>query len=119
MKVLGIRFCTVSDEAEQIAAFLGNGLGLLKTPMPGADAIDGFPGAVFPAGESWVEVWATGPEMPAGIMLQIVVDDADAWAENARQNGLTPQGPTDAHGERIYFLQAPGGLPVSFQSKLS
>ncbi|MEM8530461.1 MAG: hypothetical protein AAGF95_06445 [Chloroflexota bacterium] len=120
MKVLGIRFCSVSNEAEQIAAFLRGGLGLPERAMPGADAFDGFPGAVFPAesDESWVEVWPAGPEMPAGIMLQIVVDDADAWAENARQNGLTPEGPTDAHGERIYFLQAPGGLPVSFQSKL-
>lgn len=51
-------------------------------------------------------------------MLQIVVDDADPWAERAREGGLEPQDPTDAHGERIYFLQAPGDLPVSFQSKL-
>ena len=71
-----------------------------------------------PAGDSWIEVWPEGPGMPAGIMLQIVVDDADAWAERARANGLKPQGPTDAHGERIYYLQAPGGLPIAFQSRL-
>jgi len=52
--------------------------------------------------------------MPAGIMLQIVVDDADAWADNARKNGLEPTGPMDEHGEHIYYLNAPGGLPVSF-----
>jgi len=57
--------------------------------------------------------------MPAGIMLQIVVDDADAWAENARKNGLEPSGPIDDHGERIYYLKAPGGLPISFQSTLA
>ena len=56
--------------------------------------------------------------MPAGIMLQIVVDDADVWAGNARKNGLEPTGPIDSHGERIYYLTAPGGLPIAFQSKL-
>jgi hypothetical protein len=50
-------------------------------------------------------------------MLQIVVDDADAWAERARENGLDPHGPTDAHGERIYFFSAPGGLPVVVLSR--
>ena len=55
--------------------------------------------------------------MPACTMLQLVVDDADAWAARARENGLDPHGPMDAHGERIYFLQAPTGLPVTFQSR--
>ncbi len=118
MKVLGIRFCSVSDEAEDIAKFLGGGLGLPETIMK--DDGSSFSGAVFPAGagESWVEVWPEGPGMPAGIMLQIVVDDADAWADNALRNGLEPNGPMDAHGERIYYLKAPGGLAISFQSKL-
>ena len=40
--------------------------------------------------------------MPAGIMLQVEVDDADAVAEQARSQGLNPQGPMLAHGERIY-----------------
>ena len=34
----------------------------------------------------------------------------------ARGNGLAPEGPMDAHGERIYFLRLPGGLQMSFQS---
>lgn len=123
MKVLGIRFCSVSDQAEQLAAFLGEGLGLPARSMSDCANTDESPstfgGAVFPAGEeSWIEIWNEGPGMPAGTMLQIVVDDADAWAEQAKQNGLEPLGPTDAHGERIYFLQAPGGLPVAFQSKV-
>ncbi len=57
--------------------------------------------------------------MPAGTMLQVVVDDADAFAENAKQNGLDSQGPMDAHGERIYFIGTPTGLQLSFQPKLS
>ena len=118
VKVIGIRFCSVSDQAEDLARFLGNGLGLPQMEWTVEPPADGFPGAVFPAGDSWVEVWAAGPEMPAGMMLQIVVDDADAWAERARAGGLDPQGPTDAHGERIYFLTAPDGLAMSFQSKL-
>ena len=121
MKVLGIRFCSVSGEAEKLAAFLRDGLGLPARDMgetAGQTTKPGdFPGAVFPAGESWIEVWQEGPGMPAGLMLQIVVDDADAWAEQARGNGLEPQGPVDAYGERIYYLQAPTGLPVSFQSR--
>lgn len=118
MKVLGIRFCKVSNDAEELAGFLGDGLGLPKTKM-GEDG-DPFCGAVFSvgAGESWVEIWPEAPGMPAGTMLQIIVDDADVWAENARNNGLEPNGPMDAHGERIYYLDAPGGLPISFQSKL-
>ena len=117
MKVIGIRFCQVSEQAEEIARFLGEGLGLPKTDL--GDDGGSFPGAVFPAGDSWVELWAPAEGMPTGTMLQIVVDDADAWAERARANGLDPKGPMDQHGERIYFLTAPGGMPVSFQSTLA
>ena len=56
--------------------------------------------------------------MPAGLMLQIVVDDADAVAETAKGNGIDIQGPMEAHGEKIYFAVAPGGLSVSFQEVL-
>ena len=55
--------------------------------------------------------------MPKGIMLQIIVDNADELAEQARMGGLEPSGPMDAHGERIYCLTAPTGLAVTFQSK--
>jgi hypothetical protein len=120
MKVLGIRFCCVSDEAEAIARTLdGLGLGRMEIEGAGEERFGGFPGAIFPAADgSWVEVWASGVGMPAGTMLQVVVDDADAFAEHARANGLDPQGPADAHGERIYFLPAPGGLQMTFQSRL-
>jgi hypothetical protein len=113
MQVLGIRYCAVSPEATEQVAFLAK-LGLPKTDYNEG----GVEGAVFPAGTSWVELWKASADMPASTMLQVVVDDADAFAAHARANGLSPQGPTDAHGERIYFLQAPGGLAVSFQSKL-
>ncbi len=51
-------------------------------------------------------------------MLQIIVDDVEAWAENAQKNGLSPLGPTIAHGERIYYLRAPNGTQISFQPKI-
>ena len=70
------------------------------------------------AGDSWVEVWGEAPGMPAGVMLQLVVDDADAWAARMKDNGLEPQGSTDMHGERVYAITAPTGLQMSFQSKL-
>ena len=116
MEVIGIRFCSVAEEAADLAAFLSK-VGLPQRDL-GATESDSFSGAVFPAGDSWVEVWQKGPDMPEGVMLQVVVDDADAFAEHARSNGLEPHGPMDAHGERIYFLQAPTGLQMSFQSAL-
>jgi hypothetical protein len=116
VKVLGIRFCSVSKDAAELAGFLHEGLGLPSSTDIGS--ADGFQGAVFPAGSSWVEVWPENPGMPAGIMLQIVVDDADAMAEQARANGVEPQGPIDAHGQRIYHVVSPTGLPITFQSRL-
>lgn len=115
MKVLGIRFCAVAEEAQEMAEFFTQGLGLPERDLGGGD---GFHGAVIPAGTSWIEIWQKSAEMPAGLMLQIVVDDADAVAENARSNGVDVQGPMEAHGEKIYFAVAPGGLSISFQEVL-
>ncbi len=131
-KVLGIRFCKVSEagNAQKLADLLGpNGLGLSPTDMQAPEGIDSFLGAVFPVGDgvgnkdkalqnSWVEVWPTGEGMPEMVMLQIVVDNADNFAEFARKNGLDPKGPDDAHDERIYYLEGPGGLPIAFLSKV-
>lgn len=120
MTVKAIRFCHVAEpgDARGIAQALGEGLGLKPA---GANSGGGeFNGAVFPSADgSWVEVWPSGEGMPAGTMLQLVVDDADAYAGKARAGGLSPQGPMDAHGERIYFLSLPGGLQLSFQSALA
>lgn len=112
MEVLGIRFCAVADEAQEMAQFFTQGLGLPERDLGGGE---GFHGAVIPAGTSWIEIWQKTAEMPVGLMLQIVVDDADAVAATAKANGIDVQGPMEAHGERIYFAVAPGGLSVSFQ----
>ena len=123
MKVLGMRFCKVAapDDARDLADMLKR-LGVRERDMhPGSGAE--FQGAVFPvennSENSWVEIWPAGDGMPVMTMLQIVVDDADAFAENARKNGLDPKGPDDAHGERIYYMEGPAGLPIAFQSKVS
>lgn len=122
-----MRFCHVAPPAEAAAlAELLLGLGLDERDL-GFDAADGFSGAVFPVAEaasagsgevSWVEIWPAGEGFEPSTMLQLVVDDADAVAALARQRGLQPDGPTDDHGERIYFLAGPGGLAISFQSTL-
>jgi hypothetical protein len=120
MRVLGIRYATVAPNAEEMAGFFDQ-LGLPRMPLPNLPDVtwpEGFAGAIFPAGDSWIEIWPEGPEMPPGTMLQIVVDDAEAFAEHARRNGLFPEGPMDAHGERIFFLKAPDGTQISFQSAL-
>jgi hypothetical protein len=116
----GIRFCAISPEADALVEFLGLGLGFpcISRPLQ-ADDPDGAKGGIFPAGDtSWIEVWPDGEGMPAGIMLQVEVEDADALAAVARAQGLEPKGPVEAHGERIYYLLAPGGLAMTFQSKL-
>ena len=115
MQVLGIRWCTVHAEAAELAGFF-DALGLPRQSL--GETGEGFAGAVFPAGTSWIELWPEGPQMPAGTMLQVVVDNADAFAAHARGHGLEPEGPVDAHGERISFLKAPTGVSVAFQSRL-
>ncbi len=120
MKVLGIRYCTVSPEAKALANFF-KALSMSELKFDGIQSdpdADDFFGSIFSASESWIEVWKPGEGMPAGTMLQIVVDDADAFAAHAKANGLTPDAPMDAHGERIYMIKAPGGLQMSFQSKI-
>lgn len=118
MPLLGLRIAHVArpETAEAIAETF-RGLGLMPTAFPEAE---GMPGAIFTTDDqkSWAEFWHEGEGMAVGTMLQLVVDDADAMAETARANGLSPEGPMDAHGERIYFLTLPGGFPMSFQSKL-
>ena len=117
MKLLGIRFCAVADEAVPMAQFFTKGLGLPERDL-GGDA-DTFSGCVVPAVDSsWIEIWQKSADMPAGLMLQLVVDDADSVAANAKANGIDVQGPMEAHGEKIYFAVAPGGLSVSFQEVL-
>lgn len=120
MKTLAIRHCIVHPEAAALASFLDK-LGLTRRTTADCDEAHnegGFAGAIFPAGDSWIEAWTASAEMPACTMLQIVVDDADAFATKARSEGLDVIGPTDAHGERIYFAQAPGGVQLTVQSAL-
>ncbi len=117
MEVIGIRFCAVSKEAEKLAEFLGDGIGLPKRDVGGEESKE-FNGAIFPAGTSWIEVWPESEQLPEGIMLQIEVDNADEFAEHARKSGLEPHGPFEAYGEKVYYLHAPTGLPVTFQSRM-
>lgn len=118
MKVLALRYCSVSADAGAQAAFF-DALGLPRMEIPDFGlGTDGFGGAIFPAGDSWIELWPAGPQMPSGLMLQIIVDDVDAFIAAAREKGLEAQGPHEAHGERIFHLKAPGGLSISIQSAL-
>jgi len=120
MNLKGIRFVAVSPDADSLVEFLGLGLGLPCVAKPlQADDSDSPQGGIFHAGDSRIEVWPEGEGMPPGIMLQLEVEDADAVAEHARSQGLSPKGPMEAHGERIYYLLAPGGLAMTFQSKVT
>ena len=116
MKILGIRFCSVSDKAKEDLDFFENKMGLSNS----FDSNDEFVGGVYSTNDksSWLECWQASEGMPEGIMLQLVVEDADKFSENAKSNGLEPFGPVDAHGERIYYIKTPSGVSMSFQSKL-
>ncbi len=118
MNIQSIRFCHVSGAAEELANLLSEKLGPERHAVPGAENAATFPGAISPtASDSWVEIWPESDRMPAGTMLQIIVDDADAVTEHAKRNGLQPHGPGDSHGEKICYIHAPGGLPMTCQSK--
>ncbi len=126
MKILGHRFCFVGEKPHALdlsktLAALGWDIGHVFTEkMLEGKTLDDqdFSGAIFKVDEdSWVELWAELPNVPKGIMLQIIVDDADAFAQNAKTNGLEPQGPVESHGEKIYYLVSQSGLPISFQSR--
>ena len=120
MNLKGIRFVAVSPDANSLVEFLGLGLGIPCVAQPlQADDPDSPQGGLFHAGDSRVEVWPEGEGMPPGIMLQLEVEDADATAEHARSQGLSPKGPMEAHGERIYYLLAPSGLAMTFQSNIT
>ncbi len=125
MKFLGHRLSFVGSDQETLAlakifASLGiNPREVYSKDMQGVSELkdEDFSGAVFAADEvNWIELWSELPNLPKGFMLQLIVDDADAFAENAKKNGLEPQGPVEAHGEKIYYLMTPIGLPISFQS---
>ena len=118
MKALSIRACTVHPGAESLAEFFDKPGHARADLGDGGGAETSFSSAVFPAGDSWIELWPDRHNIPGGTMLQVVVNDADAFADNARQDGLDPQGPMDARGERICSIGAPTGLRMSFQSKL-
>ncbi|MBV1911072.1 MAG: hypothetical protein KUG78_17365 [Kangiellaceae bacterium] len=117
MEILGIRFCSVTDDAKAELDFFENKLGLTNDFTEN----EGFVGGIYSTEDksSWLECWQSAEQMPKGIMLQLIVADADAFAENAKSNGLQPHGPVDAHGERIYYLKSPSGMNMSFQSKLN
>ncbi len=125
MKLLGHRLSFVGDNSQSLAVsktLMALGLEpktIYSKQMLEASALsdEDFSGAVFAADDiNWIELWAELPGVPKGFMLQLIVDDADAFADHASRNGLEPQGPVESHGERIYYLMTPIGLPISFQS---
>ncbi len=125
MKLLGHRISIVSESELALnmsKTFLALGLeprSIFAKSMEESDTLkdEDFSGAIFASDEiNWIEIWSEMQGVPKGMMLQLIVDDADAFAKHAKANGLDPQGPVEAHGEKIYYLFSPQGLPISFQS---
>ena len=120
MELKSIRFCAISPEADKLVEFLGLGLGFPCVAKPLKDNDPESPqGGIFHAGDSsWIEIWPEGDNMPPGVMLQVIVDDANEYAAHAKTNGIEMRGPMEANGECIYFAIAPGGLAMTIQSPL-
>lgn len=118
MRPLSIRVCAISPQADELVEFLGLGLGFPCESKDLSQDPDASKGGVFATESgSCIEVWPEGEGMPAGIMLQVEVEDADEAAAYARRQGLTPKGPMETADERMYYLLAPGGLAMTIQSK--
>ncbi|KGX93042.1 hypothetical protein N781_13295 [Pontibacillus halophilus JSM 076056 = DSM 19796] len=114
MKVLGYRHVTISDQSNEMVDFFENKLGLTNE----WDNREGYEGGIFKSGNSWLEYWQSGKALSPTIMLQLVVDDADEFAQFAKHRELDLHGPIVEHGEKIYSLTAPNGMPMTIQSTI-
>ncbi|MDX8288815.1 hypothetical protein SLL00_03380 [Metabacillus indicus] len=112
MNVLGYRYVTVSEHSMEMADFFQNKLGIPNGREETADN----QGGVFTAGDSQLEFWKKSDCMPESVMLQIIVDDADEFAEFASARGIKLDGPMFEEGEKIYALTAPDGMPLTIHS---
>ncbi|MCA1021129.1 VOC family protein [Halobacillus litoralis] len=114
MKILGYRYVDVSDVSEAMVDFFQNKLGIENA----WEDTEEYRGGIFKAGDSWLEFWHKNECMMPVKMLQLVVDDADAFAEHAREQGVEIYGPIEEHGEKMYSTTAPDGMPVTILSSL-
>ncbi|WP_226580928.1 hypothetical protein [Halobacillus litoralis] len=114
MKVLGYRYVDVSDKSDDMVDFFQNKLGIENAWTN----TDEYRGGIFKAGDSWLEFWHKSECMVGVTMLQIVVDDADAFADYAKKQGTDIHGPIEEHGEKMYSLTAPNGMPVTILSSI-
>ncbi|MCB9915798.1 MAG: hypothetical protein H6828_11735 [Planctomycetes bacterium] len=117
MRPRSLRLCAITPQADALVEFLGLGLGFEceAKELPGVpNAPTG--GLFATASGSRIEVWPEGEGLPAGLMLQVEVEDADAVAAHAKLQGLDPKGPFETADERMYYLLAPGGLAMTVVS---
>ncbi|WP_345243873.1 hypothetical protein [Pontibacillus salipaludis] len=114
MKVLGFRYVDVSEKSDEMVDFFQHKLGMENSWSDTED----YRGGIFKAGGSWLEFWHKNECMNALTMLQIVVDEADEFASFAKEQGVEIHGPIEEHGEKIYSLHAPNGMPVTIISTI-
>ena len=114
MSVKRIRFCQVNDNNDEMVKFF-DALGLVRKSDCEPSTVSG---AIFEAGDNWLEQWQSSEEMPAGLILQLEVDDADVYASNLQEQGYELYGPMEQHGEKMYFVTAPNGLQLAVLNKL-
>lgn len=53
------------------------------------------------------------------IVLQIIVDDVDTFAEVAEAKGMDVHGPIEERGKKVYSITAPDRMPVVIQSSIA
>lgn len=112
MKVIGYRYVSVSESSMDMADFFENKLGI---PNDWKDTEE-HQGGVFKSGQSALEFWRKRECMPESVMLQLIVDNADEFAQFASSKGVRLDGPMIENGEKIYSLTAPDGMQVTLHS---
>lgn len=105
-----ITFLNVSD-LERSAAFYGGVLGLELVRDQGACRI------YSAGGNAYLGICNHRPPEPGGVIITLVTDDVDGWAQRLRDAGHVVDGPTANDRFAIYhcFVHDPDGHVVEIQ----
>lgn len=105
-----VTFVYVAD-LDRSSAFYGELLGLELVRDQGACRIYRV------AGDAYLGVCSHRPPEPGGLIITLVTDDVDAWADRLRSNDLDVDGPhaNEQFSIRHLFVRDPDGHLVEIQ----
>ncbi len=105
-----VTFLFVAD-LESSAAFYGGVLGLEQVRDQGSCVIYRV------AADAYLGICDHRPVAAGGVIVTLVAEDVDGWAERLRRAGVAVDGPRDSErfGIRHFFLTDPDGHVVEVQ----